>query len=163
MYKEDRVKVYGITERTGLCLIVLCFPVSQIQEWGQRISELESRLKRFELCTYHAGKQNRTEIHLLIDLNDTDLLVKMLRKWLKNDQNATFIIKEPVEMLYLHGPHFQDRFGIADIAFHALLESDIEILVSGCAGTSMYLVTPANQSRNGAKILSDTFLIPTSV
>jgi len=163
VYKEARVKVYGITEKAGLVLVTLSFPANQIEQWGQRVVLLEDHIKRFELVTYHAANKARTEFHLLFAQTPLDSLIDTLKQWIENDQQTTFQLRQPVDILYLHGPHFQDRFGIADVAFNALKQNNIELLVCGCAGTSMYLVTPANRGVTTLKLLTETFLIPTSV
>jgi aspartokinase len=163
VYKEERVKIYGITKKTGLTLVIIGFPASRIEQWGQLIVLIENHVERFELVTYHATNKSMTELHMVFDQKKIDLLNDVLKKWVGTNQQAEFRLKQPVDILYLHGPHFQDRFGIADIAFNALLRNGIEILVSGCAGTSMYLVTPASQGQDVKKILAETFLIPTSV
>lgn len=163
VYKEERVKVYGITEKTDLALAILRFPAKSTELWGLRIIDFEDYIKRFELVTYHATDKNTTELHLLFDRNSSSLLSDKLTEWIRDEQDTEFILKLPVDILYLFGPHFQDRFGIVDIAFNALLKNNIDILVSGCAGTSMYFVTSENQGRSGLKILTDTFLIPTTI
>jgi len=163
VYKEERVKVYGITEKTGLALAIISFPASRVEQWGQLIVLMENHVERFEFVTYHATNKSMTELHLLFDQKKIEPLNDILSKWVGTNQQTEFRLKQPVDLLYLHGPHFQDRFGIVDIAFNALLRNGIEILVSGCAGTSMYLVTPANQGQDVKKILTETFLIPTSV
>ncbi len=162
VYKEKRVKVYGITVKTDLVLVILSFPANRLDQWGQQITFLEDHIHRFELVTYHATDKNMTELHLLVDQKDIEPLQEMVKKLTSADKETGVRLKQPVDVLYLHGPHFQDRFGIAEIAFNALLKNKVEILVSGCAGTSMYLVTPASQGRTGKKLLTGTFLIPGS-
>jgi aspartokinase len=162
LYKEERIKVYGITRESDLILVVLSFPANQLELWGQRIDEISNRTERFELVTYHAANKSITELHLLINRKTSDSLSKMLTHWEKNTTQTGLKFNQPVDILYLHGPHFQDRYGIADTAFNALLHNDIEILVSGCAGTSMYLVTPTLQGQIALEILTKTFLIPVS-
>jgi len=130
--------------------------------WGQRIDEISNHTQRFELVTYHAANKSRTVLHVLIDQKTVDPLNKLLTHWKENTSQTELKFKQPVDILYLHGPHFQDRYGIADTAFNALLHNNIEILVSGCAGTSMYMVTPALQGQLALEILTETFLIPNS-
>ncbi len=163
VYKEERVKVYGITEKSNLALGILRFPINSTELWGRRFIDLEDIIKRFELVTYHSTNKNFIEVHLLYDQKDSNNLRNTIEKWTKNDQTSDFSIIQPVDILYLFGPHFQDRFGIVDTAFDAFLKNNINILVSGCAGTSMYFVTSKNQGHTGLKILQDTFLIPTTV
>jgi aspartokinase len=157
----ETIAVYGITKKPDLILVILSFPANQIERWGQRIDDLAYYTGRFELVTYHAADKSMTDLHLLVDQKTIDPLIEMLTKWTKNTARSGFKLKQPVDILYLHGPHFQDRFGIVDTAFNALLQNNIEILVSGCAGTSMYLVTPAIKGPIALEILTETFLIPT--
>ncbi len=163
VYREERVKVYGITEKTGLALAILRFPAASAELWGQRITDLEHSLKRFELVTWHAGNSNTIELHILFDSNDSKVLRSAVNALLKNEKNTKFTLEQPVEVLFLFGPHFQDRFGIVDIAFTALGNNNVDILVSGCAGTSMYFVTSKSQGQKGLKILTNTFLIPATI
>ena len=51
-------------------------------------------------------------------------------------------IDYPVEMLYFHGPHFGDRYGIAHIAGHALQKEDIRYIAMGCSAASVHLLFP---------------------
>lgn len=163
VYKEERVKIYGITQKVDLALCLLRFPIQRMDIWGERISDAENFIKRFELVTCHITDENRMEAHLLLAQESTALLKKWLDKWQKDLQELEVIIRQPVEALYLFGPHFQDRYGIVNPAFEALFKKGVKVLVSGCAGTSMYFVTPENQSGNGLKALRETFLIPTSI
>lgn len=160
IYKEERVKVYSITQKDGLVLIVLSFPTSEIGLWGQRVMELEEQIKRFELVTSHSSNKEKTILHLLFDEKKLEFIHEELQKWQKASPDTELKNKQSVELIYLHGPHFQDRFGIADVAFDALRKKNITILVSGCAGTSMYLVLPPLQGQKSQKILTETFLIP---
>lgn len=141
---------------------VLQFPTNRTAYWGERIMELERALKRFELITCHGTDQDRIELYLLIEGAGRDTMLKSMSEWLETETAAQFSMHDPVDMVFLHGPHFQDRFGIAETAFSALAGESIPIVLSGCAGTSMYLVLPENQGATAMRILTDTFLIPTS-
>ena len=163
VYKEERVKVYTITEKADLALALLRFPANKTEQWGLHIDSFAAHTKRFELVTCHASDKARTELHLLLEQNDSNELSDTLSELIKDEPNTAFTLKQPVNILYLFGPHFQDRYGIVDIAFNALLKNGIDILVSGCAGISMYFVTSKSQSGKGLKVLTDTFLIPTTI
>lgn len=163
VYREERVKVYGITEKADLALAILRFPTTKAELWGKRIIDLEYSLQRFELVTCHAGYNKTTVLHLLINRKNSKELRSTLNEVIKDEENTKFTLQQPVDILFLFGPHFQDRFGIVDIAFTALYRNGIDLLLSGCAGTSMYFVTSKNQGRKGLKILTETFLIPTTI
>lgn len=163
VYREEQVKVYGITEKADFALAILHFPGTSMALWGRRIMSLEQSLNRFELVTCHTGNSRAVELHILFDPKYADPLCSTVNALIKEEKNTAFTLKQPVDVLFLFGPHFQDRYGIVDIAFNALRKNDVEILVSGCAGTSMYFVTSKNEGRKGFHILADTFLIPTRI
>ena len=123
--------------------------------------ELESALKRFELVTCHGADADMMQLSLVIEASGRDTLLKLMNGWLDGEPSAQFMMEERVDMVFLHGPHFQDRFGIADTAFSALAKNNIRIMLSGCAGTSMYLVFAGGDGGTAMNILTDTFLIPT--
>jgi aspartokinase len=66
----------------------------------------------------------------------------------------------PVEVVYFYGPHFGDRYGIAEAALKVLTESGIRATASACSGSCVYLVLPEGQSEEAVRALSRTFEIP---
>lgn len=162
VYQEERVKVYGISEKVGLALAILRFPAARTEFWGRQIIDMAGSVKRFDLVTCQRGHNTTMEIHLLCGREDASRVCNAINTTLGNEQDSDFVLHQPVDVLFLFGPHFQDRFGIVTIAFNALCLNHIDILVCGCAGTSMYFVTLNGQAGKGAQILTDTFLIPTT-
>ena len=161
VYWEARVKVYGITGKPGLAMGVLRFSTEHMGYWSERLMELGSTLKRFEMITCFGASADRMQLSVVIEASGRDTLLKLMNGWLDGEPSAQFLMEEQVDMVFLHGPHFQDRFGIADTAFSVLATNDIRIMLSGCAGTSMYLVFAGGEGSTATKILTDTFLIPT--
>jgi len=162
VYREERVKVYGISEKHDLCLGTLQFPTNRVEEFATWIMDLEKSLEKFELVTSYSARQDRTVLHFLFEQNKKNRLVSEVNTRLESDSDIHFNMQSTVDLLYLHGPHFQDRDGIAEIAFTALKKHKIQVLVVGCAGTSMYIVTPENLGPTATRILTETFLIPTT-
>lgn len=162
VYWEARVKVYGITGRHGLAMGVLRFPAGRLGCWGERLVELEDALPRFELVTCRGVDDGMMELTLVIEAAGRDVLLGLVNGWLEREKSAQFAMEGTVDMVFLHGPHFQDRFGIAETAFAALGKNQIEILLAGCAGTSMYLILTEGEGMPAMKILEDTYLIPTA-
>ncbi|KJR97887.1 MAG: hypothetical protein VR65_23020 [Desulfobulbaceae bacterium BRH_c16a] len=162
VYWEAQVKVYGITGKSGLALGVLRFHQDRMASWAERITHLESTLRRFELVTCHGTDKDRMELYLVIENDGRDAMLSLMNRWLEEEPAAQFSMNAPFYMIFLHGPHFQDRFGIAETAFSILAKHNIQITLSGCAGTSMYLIFPEDQGAAALKILKETFLIPTT-
>lgn len=164
VYWEPRIKVYGITDKRALFLSALACPAARLGYWSERIMDLDSSLARFELVTCHgADKDKRLQLFLVVDSAMRETMTGLMAGWLAAERSAQFTAIGPVDMVFLHGPHFQDRFGIAETAFAALAKKDIPVKISGCAGTSMYLVVAEGQGDAAVTILTDTFFIPTVV
>jgi len=165
VYWEDLVKVYSISEKSGLGLGIIEIPPGDADLLGDRLCTLEESVGRFELVTAHVNSAEPDaplKVHLLIESIKTAALQKFMRQYLADKQGANFRLEDPVELLYLHGPHFQDRYGIADAAFGAFAESHCTLLLCGCTGTSMYLVVPYGTSSKAKEALSRKFFIPTT-
>ena len=162
VYREERVKVYGISAKTGLALGLLQFSLGQMTKYCSCLQELDTLNAKFELVTCQSFDSRCALLHILVDSKQTDTLQNTFQQFVEDDSELSLTIQYPVDLLYLHGPHFQDRDGIAEIAFSVLKEHSIKVLVAGCAGTSMYLVVPEDLGPTAKAILTDTFLIPTS-
>jgi hypothetical protein len=65
-------------------------------------------------------------------------------------------------LIFLHGPHFGDRYGIADAAVGALTKKGIPIVALGCTASSIYLVMPEDQREAAGRSLKEAFLMPSS-
>ena len=163
VYREERVKVYGISQRAHLGLAISSFPLQYWSTLGEQLERHAASLGPFELVTGQMVGDTGFELQLLLPAAAVPELITRLecQPGLK-EFGATWRTVTPVTMLYLHGPHFQERYGIAETAFAALAADGIEILIAGCAGTSMCLVTPGHQGDQASRQLQETFLIPTT-
>ena len=159
VYWESRVKIYSITELTGLTLAHLTFPSAISAQWGNRLIELEAVIPRFELVIQDYIDTALSRVSLLFTRSVQEEVEKMAEKWM-NEPFTSLEFSAPLEMVFLHGPHFQDRYGIVDIAFSALQQKNIDIIAAGCAGTTVYIVLPDQMSHVAKSVLTDTFFIP---
>lgn len=161
VYWEERIKVYGITPKYGLALATINIPRSELTATAETLAELEKTINRFELITAHSIDDG-IDLHLLIEISHVDTIRSAFLTLLPAENKTQISYTTPVDLLYLHGPHFQDRFGILNATLSALSKHQIELVCSGCAGTSMYLVLQDGIGPQGLKLLRDAFLIPTS-
>jgi aspartokinase len=63
-------------------------------------------------------------------------------------------------MVHFQGPHFGDRYGIADAAFRALTEGDLSPLAVSCSGASIYLVFRQGEAGEAVRLLEKVFEVP---
>ena len=59
-----------------------------------------------------------------------------------------------------YGPHFGDRYGIADSVFRTLTANSVPILAAGCSGSAVYLVLPQGRAQDARQFLSEAFEVP---
>ncbi|SDO83988.1 hypothetical protein [Desulforhopalus singaporensis] len=158
VYWEEQIKVYGISDKFDLMLSTLTFDPSELEFWGQQIAALEAGIKRFEFIACHRGEEV-ISLHLLLDKGSAKTLDEAVNR-LAATRSLHCRKTWPVDLIYLHGPHFQDRFGIADAAATSLARHNLTPLITGCAGTSMYLVFRGGEGDRAKKTLTRTFLTP---
>lgn len=161
VYWESRVKIYSITEVTNLSMTRVQFTPPALEKLGRILTTLEESVQRFELVTQDYIDLAHSQLNLFYDRSKQEAADAALGKG-ADEIKAKITTASPVELIYLHGPHFQDRFGIADIVFSALKNDDIQVITTGCAGTTIYIALPHNQANQAAKILRETFIIPTT-
>jgi len=161
VYWESKVKVYTVTHVTDLSMACLIYPSNGTEELGKTLMALEDSVQRFELVTQAYLDSTHSQMNLFYDQTKQKKVAVTIGSWADRMQ-ATITLTSPLELVYLHGPHFQDRFGIADITFSALKGGNIEIIAAGCAGTTIYIAVPHKQARPATRILRETFIIPTA-
>ena len=66
----------------------------------------------------------------------------------------------PVSVFFLHGPHFGDRYGIANACVRSLRNADIAPLALSCAVSSVSVVIDGEDSKRSLEALSSSFRIP---
>ena len=66
------------------------------------------------------------------------------------------------EMVLFQGPHFGDRYGIADAWVSAVAKADVRVLASACTGATVQIVLREGASAAAIDALSAAFTIPTS-
>ena len=71
-------------------------------------------------------------------------------------------VEAPVELIYFQGPHFGDRYGIADAALGALADAKVPLRAMACSGASVYIVVPEGFARQAGKALSQAFIVPST-
>jgi len=161
VYWESKVKVYSITHVTDLSMSRIIFPFKAAEQLGKMLLTLEDPVQRFELVTQDYIDAAFSQLTLFYDRSRQQAAGTIMKKW--GEEIQTRVTQEsPLELVYLHGPHFQDRFGIIDIAFTALKNSNIEIITTGCAGNTIYIVLPDKRAHFANQVLRETFVIPTS-
>lgn len=161
VYWESKVKVYSITHVSELSMVQLTYPVETTEKVGKALAALGESVPRFELVTQDNLDSGHSQLNVFIRRSEQKPVKGVSEEW-RDELQVNVTLNSSVELIYLHGPHFQDRFGIVEIAFSALKAGSIAILAAGCAGTTIYLALPEKQGVPACEILRNTFIIPTA-
>lgn len=160
VYWESKIRIYGITIQPGLTLLKLDYPYECGAFWSDQLNDLQAVAHRFYMVTTQLTEEKTLQLSVLVDQKVADECCLSLEKAVVRDGKSSFAAIDNVELIYLHGPHFQDRYGIADAAFSLLEKNNVSLLASGCTGTSIHLVVPAPMAQDVAQCLGETFVVP---
>ncbi len=160
VYWEPVISTYGIAERTGLSMITyplrrdpcddsVCSVFQQVAPGGDMV-----------LAFMHPAIDGELRLHLVLAGVPAHFSLEGSAA-----SNGSRLLSgprmySPVEVIYFQGPHFGDRYGIADAAFSALNHHGVPLLAAACSGASVYMVLPGGTARAARQALSAAFAVP---
>ena len=165
VYSESKLKTYGFKVVSDLSLLAWVIGSDQLTTYGLRFQELGERGFRFRMVAASESGSSRIKIHLIVDRGKEAGVKDHFRAMLPRDLEGeeTTRSMSPVELIFFHGPHYGDRYGIADIVFSVLARESIPVILSACSGSSIYLVLPYQKARHAVTILSESIEIPRKI
>ncbi len=163
IYWEKQVKVYGIMLKSNLILSHLKLGKDADLPWHNLLTQVDRLPVNFELITSMSDKDGSPLLLVVLDSEQHETFEKGLKDRETKLQTTFPLHKKNIELIYLHGPHFQERFGILARALEPLYKESIETIVTGCAGNSMYIGVPDGQGTKATAILKSTFQTPSSL
>ncbi|MFT5698884.1 MAG: aspartokinase [Desulforhopalus sp.] len=162
IYWEKQVKVYGILLKTSLTLVNLKLGPVDSLPWHSLLTQFENNSVKFELIASVPHNHNENTLTLILTADQLLIFKTILHKIQHNGTTSFSDSYKIIDLIYLHGPHFQERFGILSKAIEPLSSHKIEITLSGCAGNSMYIAIAEGLGKECTEILHNTFHTPTS-
>jgi aspartokinase len=160
VYWEPQIRIYGVTTVTGLSLYTVVFPADRMAHWGAMIASLGQAGVTFHLVNLQPLATGEMRFSLIFAADGREREVhRLFEAGTAESGHGAWRQTSPVEMVYLHGPHFQDRYGIAEAAIAPVLAASIPLLASGCSGTSIHLVVPEHCAGKVVDCLGGTFVI----
>ena len=162
-YVESKIKTYGIVTRSDLTLIRLACKTGALAACGRKIQSLETLGLRCAYASAYLAENERIHLFLAIDAADSEVADRrdqLISSVFSNEKAGFFDLYSPVAAIHLQGPHFGDRYGIADQAFTPLVKASIPILQAGCVGASILMVLPQQMVQKAKTVLSEVFESP---
>ena len=160
VYWEPKIKTYGIAEKAGLSMVSFSlFTSGPISEEGW-LRRAYSTTGEFLLVFARPSTQRGLRLHLLFEGRPSSHLLEEFSGVAGGRESSGLRVDADVELVYFQGPHFGDRYGIADAAFGTLLGANVSVLAAACTGASIYIVMPKNSINAARKALSKAFVVP---
>ncbi|WP_163338430.1 hypothetical protein [Desulfopila sp. IMCC35008] len=159
VYWEPIVRVYGFDIKADISLLHLKCPTYSIDTFLSDIEQQAETSPTFLFCQLQLHAPDMAHLYLAAYHDHiSDYRKGLEAKGMRNDLMLTAY--SPVDLLFFHGPHFQDRFGIANNVFKTLDPLDITVHTIGCTGTSIYIVTAGGQAEKARGMLTEAFAVP---
>ncbi len=157
-YDEQMITTYGFTRQAGLDLWSSCLPVEEICRFGSFLCELgELRSKLPFLISTTAHREGIIYFSFALGVELRDRASQMLEKHLSRSDCCHI---GPVSVIFVHGPHFGDRYGIARAFTSALREGGISLLALSCAVSSISAVIAGSDPDRAVECLKTRFRTP---
>ena len=156
VYWEPTIKTYGFKEISDMSLISMAS--DDLEKIGALIDALDPVRNEFALL------QNRHDTcHICIGVpgKDRQYMVERLKRKCLSEHIEFMGETYPVGLVWFHGPHYGDRYGIAETVFKTLGHT-VTIIASGFSGAAVYLVFPMDDVKTAISLLSQTFETPDS-
>jgi hypothetical protein len=160
VFWESKVRTYGFDLQEGLFLWRLKIMQQKLPYLGTQLSGSSSLESRFEWVVAHTGDAPTICLWLLCDEKNSPLLSRIL------EDHPTLVEPLPeasplrVDVLNFQGPHFGDRYGIADYTMTALATGGVPLIGMMCSVSGISLVLPYGKGAKSKEALLNAFEIP---
>ena len=163
VYYESKIKTYGFQETSDLSLFRINIQPDRLNEWSMRVAAFEDSNIPFKLVLLQNPDDSGLHLFLLSENKWESDILNHFMKFIQEHTQESIKVESPVEMVYFHGPHYGDRYGIAHYVFQIFAEKEIPIIVCACSGAAVYLVMPCDSLKKARPVLTEAFEIPKSV
>jgi len=159
-YREERVKTYGFQIAVDLALFEVKLDAQSICPFGVKIYSLAKFHPVFHLVAASTFIDGLFVCYILLPAKDESNFMKYVLLNGDFEESKTVLVTSPVDLIYFQGPHYGDRYGIAETALGALARASIPVLVTACSQSCIYLVLPGAMGPKAKRSLAEVFEVP---
>ena len=153
VYWESRIKTYGFQRVTDVGLLEFSCPLTEIVSLGKILSQDSLRTLK---PPFMMAQESDHEITFIVCLPGNE--TRGFHEFLERTPGPTLQrYLFPVGIIFFHGPHFGDRYGIADATLTALSKAHIKVIASGCSSSSVYVVLSQDDLDRAEAALGEPF------
>lgn len=160
MYWEPQIKTYGFQVVKELALFNYALPAQLSAPWDRAMGTIDHGHSRFHLVCGQLNEAFDIDLLLLCESAQGDSFARHVEAEIPVAKSCRRQMICPVELLFFQGPHFGDRFGIADFTYRALQNHVDYLLAAVFSSASIYLVLPEGLAGEAKKRLTAAFRIP---
>ncbi len=158
VYWEPKIRIYGMEVVTDLRLLRLEMPAPLLR--SAAFAGLATLQGKFRLLLLQKVEQQRIGMVIAADLKVSEKIGAPLQQMADTDRQQRCFTESAAELVCFHGPHFQDRYGIAEMCYSEACRSGLVIEAVACTGTSVHFATVAGQGRRLAECLQNVCTLP---
>lgn len=157
-YQEEVIKIYNITHKTDLDLWSLTLPRHCVSDFGKTLAQLdELQIKMPFLVANSSPEKPEVCFSFCFSTSHRNQVKKVLYETLAGPNPFCL---GPVVLLFIVGPHFGDRYGIANALLKSLGNARIPLMALSYTVSSFSLVIQGNNPDQSIAALHSSFQIP---
>ncbi len=160
MYWEPQIKTYGFQVVKNLSLYKYVVPADLAVQWDLAVERTGAGPDRFHLLSAQLSKTSNIELLVLCEPEQGASPGRRAKSTIPEATGCRCRVITPVELLFFQGPHFGDRFGIADFTYQALKEQADLLIAAVFSCASIYLILPEGAADETKTRLAAAFRIP---
>ena len=153
-YQEKVVRIYDIVQQSDLGLWSLIVDQKAPAELGTALMALGQREIKMPFIIALPTPENRLVFTFCFPGEQDAQIREVFSTHLGNTALSGH---SQVAALYIHGPHFGDRYGIARILVRALERGGVSLLALGCTVSSISVIIREEDLAETVKALETTF------
>lgn len=153
-YEEKVIRIYGLVQQPDLDLWNLELPTSGLENLGAALIHLGHQGTKMPFVAALPSADNR----LLFSFCFPRTQAVAIRSAFSRHLSTTAVSRHPrTAVLFIHGPHFGDRYGIADALTTALENAGVTLMAMGCTVSSISVVIGNEDLTKAVEALDATF------
>jgi aspartokinase len=153
-YQEKIIRIYDIIQQGELDLWSLVVDQSGVAQLARAMIDLGQLGIRMPFVIAVLSPENRLVFNFCFPGEKDAQIRETFSAQLGNTALARH---SQVEALYIHGPHFGDRYGIANTLVRALERGGVSLLALGCAVSSISVIIRKEDLGQAVQVLEATF------
>jgi aspartokinase len=153
-YQEKVIRIYDIVRQSDLDLWSLTVEQSDLGDLGAALITLGQSEMRMVFLIALPSPDNRLSFSFCLPEGEEAQIREVFSSHLGN---TALRCHSQVVALYIHGPHFGDRYGIAHALAKALESKGISLLALGCTVSSLSVIVDEQDLEGAVQALEVSF------